>query len=442
MNSTSDTRDDVLRPDVFTYTRPVVDPRDAIAREKALGRLLDYLRRREYVAVLAPRQSGKTTFLYQVKASLRHSVYIDLESAAFGTLNELLGPFLLKLAVTDDEKRSLAGIRTFDELLRSPFVRGRIFLIDEIGASRSIAAEFLRSIRARYNESAPPAVRNSPTVTHDEERPPLFVIAGSTDLAELTLEANPAISPYNIAQTLWLDDFTYEELRPFIKRVSSKFTDDAIHLIADQTNGHPFLVQFLCDWLNQFSAEMLTAKLSNLEDSVYDSGIEDSVNIHSMIWHLWHGSPPADDALVMVAAILRGERIPFMRGNTLIRGLFLRHGCLRNHDGSCAIRNKIYDFVLRRNFDISRITQSEAAFPASTFPSVDQREEDKRAILALLAAEGRMSLSSLSVRTHIPPQRLDVALRQLDTRVEVIEGRQGGTLEKFLTADKRGTENV
>ncbi len=77
-----------------------------------------------------------------------------------------------------------------------------------------------------------------------------------------------------------------------------------------------------------------------------------------MIDQLWSSDGDAQGVLKLLEKIASGQRIPFAFSNKQTRLLALKHGAIRSHDDVCAIRNPIYEYVLQKQFEIQRHTQS------------------------------------------------------------------------------------
>lgn len=341
------------RDNPFEYTRLITDPRRAILRDELVAKVATHLQRNEYVSVLAPRQTGKTTFLHEIRRQIGDGCfYVDFEGTKYADLadlsHDLAGRIGVPYDVFQDTGQRQSGVFSrFLKSLKEPL--GRVFLIDEIRSLAQLSIEFLRNIRAYYNES----FDQEPTRVHK------FVIAGSIDLADLTLDADPNVSPYNIAIPLHLEDFASKDVQAFVgRRADAAFSKQSIERIFEYTNGHPYLVQFLCNYLYGLPMDVVEKKLDNLEALINECAIEGSINLQSMVEHLWENTEQSQRVLKLLDRILKGERIPFTESNGFIRKLWLQEGCIRNDQSYCAIRNPIYEVVLRKNFDIRRVTQN------------------------------------------------------------------------------------
>jgi hypothetical protein len=337
----------------FEYTRPIIDPSRAIVRSANIQQVIRHIQRREYVSILAPRQTGKTTFLQQVRSALKDAmpdnctVYIDFESPQVTDFASLIHYVALKVSDT------CPGISFPEQPVdHSNFVRMLqdwaeekpcTFLIDEVPSARALAFLFLATIRAYHQES----------LSNDSKGMHTFVIAGSTDLADLSREINPFVSPFNIAVGLFLDDFTHQEAATFIKQLASnRFTDDSIEKIVEYASGHPFLTQYLCYHLWDSPSQDRAQTLKSPDAVLKDLKLEDTVNIQSMIDAIWREPEHSKREIDLLRRVLQGERIRFSSSNRTVRNLVLQ-GCVVSKGGNCAIRNSIYEAVFKRNFAIN-----------------------------------------------------------------------------------------
>jgi hypothetical protein len=296
---------------------------------------------------VTPRQTGKTTFLHQLKQTselVDDWVYIDFEAKKYGNFEEMLCDLGQRVREYYPGVNIIGSHKFLGTLLKElAEFKECVFLIDELCSSREIAIQFLRSIRAYYNEC----------IADDIDRSHRFVVAGSTDLAAFTLEENPQLSPFNIAAEIYLSDFGIEQIQTFVEQNAKyKFSAKAIQQLFDYTNGHPFLIQFLCHNLFDYESQEIERKLEHLPTLLDELKPEHTVNVKNMIDQIWYAPEKSKDLAEMLLAILRGTLIPFSTSHKIIRDLYL-NGCIKKTEGGyCAIRNPIYETIIQKNFDI------------------------------------------------------------------------------------------
>ena len=402
----------------FRYTRFIDRPDEAIARPRELDRVMMHVSRGEYVSVLAPRQTGKTTFLHELRRRLPECIYVDLEGTQYSDVSEVVA----SLARSAGEERlaesgSLAGFLT--RLDRPP---GCIFLIDELSSARSLAVSFLRSVRAYYSEND----RRAP-VFHR------FVIAGSHDLADLTLDDDPDVSVFNIASVVYLEDFGKAEIAEFVgRRAEGALSSEVIERVFEYTQGHPFLTQFLCDYLYHKPRDGVEKQLADPARLLDECGVEASVNIQSMVSHLFESRSEPESVLPALEKILAGRSVTFSKSSRIIRRLYLQHGCIRDAQGSCVVRNPIYEAVLKKNVEI----RSEVSFPRATSGTPSEMVEDAmRRVESLLAGP---TLVNYSGYLHVSVATGEGALPLRKANVVRVEPGQELKLCVKLTPDRDG----
>ncbi len=346
----------------FVYTRPI-DAEKGIWRERYVEQVRNHILREEYVSVLAPRQTGKTTLLKQLLHKRREPfVYIDFERSLYSNFTEMARDFLDKILEYDpglnvnvevvNQKNFIKALNAIGES------RQFIFLIDELTASLEIAPLFLGAIRAYLNESL---MAKKPNLH-------IFVITGSTDLQALTLGIS---SPFNIAHIVNILDFEEKEVQEFIRQWGKeKFTVEIIQKIFSYTEGHPFLVQYVCHHLYNSSPGEMEAKLNSVSALIQEFEIERTVNITSMTHRLWEQSGESKK-LDYLRRILKGEEILFSSSLPII-GELIQEGCIKEKNGLCVIRNPIYKEILRKNFKadsmlIQKTTPTEEIYKPRRF---------------------------------------------------------------------------
>lgn len=330
---------DPMPDNPFQFTRPITDPEAAMPQERALDSVLSALRRRECVCVLAPRQTGKTTFLAQLSRQV-DSLYVDQEGRHPEDLRGLIQDVLESSGVRLPENSAPVEV-----LLRKLAEDSqRVVLVDELLGLKSVAVSFLEAVRVHYMTS--PAYRRAVL--------PL-VVSGSIDLADLTLGADSVNSPLNFATAVYLDDIPWQDVAAFVRPRAPQFSETAIQKICEYSNGHPFLVQFLCNHLYTLTQQEVEKQIADVASLVDASGVDRSVNVQSMVGGLFNSEKRPRGVIEILKSVLDGERVPFTLSSPLIRQLRLEHGCIRDDGGLCAIRNPIYRLVLERNFEIQRI---------------------------------------------------------------------------------------
>jgi class 3 adenylate cyclase len=239
----------------MTAERLVVGPLSAdadnyVARE-ADRRAAAYLERLDYVQITDPRQQGKTSLLFRLKRLLPEAyrvVYVDTESLRsdseaswYDDLASRVGGQLADVLDSSPPPRATdcSSFRSFlRHLVTAQREGGRrpvVIALDEVGSLRLAWAEgFFRVLREVY------------TVREFEAPFKLlgFVLAGAFDPATLIKDA--AISPFNVAQWVRLEDFSLAELVTLAERTTVERPDAAAEGVHQWTDGQPYLAHNLC----------------------------------------------------------------------------------------------------------------------------------------------------------------------------------------------------
>ena len=402
-------------PSPFCYTRFIDKPEEAIGRPAELDKVRLHLARGEYVSILAPRQTGKTTFLHDVRRRIPNSIYVDLEAKEYSDVSDVVA----SLARSAGDKRS-AKTRSLAEFLEGLGEPRRVFLVDELASARVVAASILRQIRAYYTES----LARQEKVIHQ------FVIAGSADLAALTQDDDPNVSPFNIAAVVYLEDFGMAETTEFVRRRAGEaFSSEVIGRVFEYTRGHPYLTQFLCDYLYHQPKDGIEKRLADLASFLEECGIEASVNIQSLVSHLFDSRNEPEFVLPTLKKILAGPNVAFSMSNRIIRRLQLQHGCIRNDQGMCVVRNPIYGSVLQKNIEIQSVASAptvKAEDPSETMGDAMRRPESLLARPRLVNYSGYLCVSLTAGPTVLSLQGRNVLMaasgQTLEMRVRLMPG--------------------
>ncbi len=343
----------------FYFLGPLRSDKVAVPRNNVCKQVIRYLDRQEYVSVLVPPQSGKTTFLHQLQVELCrqsqkcHVCNANLEGAGndmkalIRTLSQSVQMSVGVELDGDNNHESLKlgrNLVSWLKKLEPPF----IFLVDELPVDKQLAYRFLAAVRAYHNESQP--IRNEVSESQGRHR---FVLFVSTDLAFFSSSINPHLSPFNIAHEVELPDFTREETGDLIMRLTendseTSFGESMIDRIFTLTSGHPYLTQYLCYHLYELPVERRNEILVSAESAIEKCGIQDTVNVQSMVERLWRGEELQDE-LRLLRNILEGKKVHFMASVRAVKKLQLQ-GCIKNQNGWCTIRNPIYGAIFKDRF--------------------------------------------------------------------------------------------
>ena len=359
---------------------PVKDSLVFIHRDNQKKRIINGLADLNYYAIIAPRQTGKTTFMLQLINKIKdiefytyEPIYITLEDLVNIRKNEFYANIARKIinwlrnkyVFTNSNllngyekiKNNLGLEEFFIELSKAEFCYetpdgqqkkiGKkrnfkfIIFIDEIDAIKNLSLEFLRTIRAIHEQSS--FVEGFDRFS--------FIISGAINLAKLSLGRT---SPFNIAERVYLEDFMAEEVIGMIKNtldsIQIKYYKSFPKEIFQETNGHPCLVQKLCgkivdnaiiDKRGMIQKDDLTRQINNL--------IEEFDETLKTIWENIKKTGNLD----VLKRVFKGECIKYNECDEFSYELKLAGAIVKNEKGFCRIRNNILRTFFAKQFEVS-----------------------------------------------------------------------------------------
>jgi WD40 repeat protein len=243
----------------FSVGQPLHAVRAGYVRRRADDLLFDAVLAGRYAHVIAPCRSGKSSLIAATAARLEAKGFnvavLDLGqigerdagtdagrwyySVAYRILRQLRIRFDLQSWWQD---KSILGncqrlLEFYNEIVLR-FVQERIVIfVDEVQRVRenSIGAELLASIRSAHNGRA----------TDPEFGRLTFVLLGECDPVSLIDE--PALSPFNVTQSIPLDDFSRDDTDIFATELNltAEQARQALDRIYFWTSGQPYLTQKL-----------------------------------------------------------------------------------------------------------------------------------------------------------------------------------------------------
>jgi len=325
-------------------TRGPINPDKQIYIERPEDtKILQTVRREDYVTLLGARQTGKTSLLYMLRRQLTTEipVFVDLSkfsrhkgddwyACVANTVVERL-PQELRGAIGNTVHEQFS-----DHLLReiANALHGTdriVFLLDEIGTvPGEIRDDFFSTIRSIYNERE----------VDEFFQKYIFVLSGATPPAEL-ISHETKNSPFNVSKDIYMSDFSLEGVRKLgenLRLHGFKIDDSVIEHIYDWTHGHPNLTQEIFARLVQANPGEVTEQMVN--DSVDKLVAEGCHNLSHIIRRVQAVNQ-------QVLGILNGDlAIPFSLSNPEVLNLYLIGVIGKGTEGECVIRNKIYEEAL------------------------------------------------------------------------------------------------
>ncbi|NLG49943.1 MAG: CHAT domain-containing protein [Chloroflexi bacterium] len=305
----------------------------------------------QYLAVLSPRQAGKTTFLFRLMQLLQDfnsCVFVDLSVlraqdaracfryVAFRLVSELRG--LLSGAALASEMPQINGSVEFLEFLRGlaeVVALPRIIIaLDEVGAlAPEVSDSFFNTLRTVFTQGRG---MNSALSKY------LFVFSGAVDLYGLTFGTN---SPLNICEKLYLSDFSPSDVRRIVEqfaRLQVEVEPQAPDRIYELAGGHPYLTMRLCALLERAQVERVTVQAV---DAAAEELLVEDDNIRHVIHELERR--PAERRRLR-SVLMEGQSVPFSRNDPLLASLEMI-GVIRPTQ-PVQIRNPLYERALRQYY--------------------------------------------------------------------------------------------
>jgi type II secretory pathway predicted ATPase ExeA len=203
------------------------------------------VRKGRFMTLFAPRQAGKSTFFKLLLNELDKeftTVWISFENlktaskeAFYQALNHKL-----RRGLKTQSQLIIHNAISLDEFFEKTFEQSKslVLVIDEFeGIPDCVLSEVMHTFRQIYHQK-------------EYYRLHSLILVGVSTLAELVVSE---ASPFNIAETLQMPYFSFEEVRSLIGQYMTEskqiFEEQVIKAIYDNTQGQPGLVCGLCAYL-------------------------------------------------------------------------------------------------------------------------------------------------------------------------------------------------
>lgn len=311
----------------------------------------------DYVALIGPRLSGKTSMLVRLWHRLRQLpryavAYVNLSLystfAAERWYEAVYDALVASGAVPPPRGAVLEAIDFREEILQAlrhalPPGQVLIVLLDEVETVPvALRTPFFATLREMFVSRA---------ILTEFQRL-TFVLAGSYVADDLI--PDQTISPFRVAEKVYVEDAT--DITPLVAqldRLERPMSQDVPPRIFEWTEGDVYLTQRLCERLEQRypSGKLLPEAVDQvvqrylLEDDLFNS-------LESRL----RSQPPVLELIRSVIAQQTGLR--FSRINHTVSHAWLL-GCVKpNAYGNCLLRNAIYERILH---DLLRRLPAEAA---------------------------------------------------------------------------------
>ena len=300
-----------------------------------------------YGALLGARQTGKTSLLLKLRHALAGKygfVFVDFQAIEGAQpqqcFNYIAEQIVEQLADTTrvEEPPLLRDNRTFSAFLREFSRKARalriIVILDEVGAlPQETAIKLASTIRSVFTDRL---------VKPDLARY-VFLLAGAMDMMELTTGRTSPLG--NVTEKIYLGDLSLDESGQLLAEAFGGAGAGPFAKINRRlhnwTGGHPYWTQLLAATLE---SQMRPPTEKAIVDIIEEVMRTEDRNLPHIIRLL-----KEDNALWnLVESMLNGVPLRFSRANAAIAKLELI-GILKNQDGRCAIRNRIYQEAMHRH---------------------------------------------------------------------------------------------
>lgn len=333
---------------------PVKDELVCVPRNAYLKQVLEGIEREEYLTILGPNQIGKTTFFHQIKKEIKdvyHCIHFDFQvppSSDKDLYQLLIDQFCSEVPTAQTKSKTIQGknpareFLNFLEEFKTKDNKKIILLFDEIDDLPNLGT-FLHTWRMVFNGR----------LNKEELKRYNVIITGSVDLIKLTIGPN---SPFNIAQVLYIRDFSVEESEKLVdeprKYLDIKIEPEAKKYLLSQLSGHPQMLQHACHIL----VEKAKASNKHISENHVDEAINGLLVNNSSLDTLKENLKSDDGLKNLVIDVLKGKEKEF---SSYKEYSILGAGAIAEEKLKCKIRNKVYETfienILRRIEEESKL---------------------------------------------------------------------------------------
>lgn len=350
-------------------TRGPVDPTDErlyVVRPHVDDVVKQELKRGHIIALIGPRQTGKTSLLLKLRLHLStesgyQPIYLDVSPVETKS-SEAWFDYLLNSMVSQaksgtpnfvpDAERDQLGFRKIISFLAKSIESSNriVFMIDELGTiPPSVRYPFLSTIREIYvNRYVEPSFQK------------LSFVLGGTYLPDDLIKG--AASPFNVAKEV----YTIDSDRQGVKQIVGVFedsgklvTEEAIDQVYAWTHGHLYLTQRICEIIEErwpHSRQISRPLVDNAVDHLLRFG---DINLAHVLGVLEERPELYEHTRKLLDGSLRQY---FSLTSTTLARLDLL-GVIRKDEGNfCVIRNRVYEHALRMLYDSGVVPYTEHVF--------------------------------------------------------------------------------
>jgi tetratricopeptide (TPR) repeat protein len=263
------------------------------------------------------------------RACFRHIVDVALETRP--TILASAAAVIREQRAGDVPEAAVEYGRHLREILRAAGSSKIIVILDEVDSlvSVSYSDAILAQIRSTYFTRS-----NFP-----EYDRLTYVLSGVIEPTDLIKDKN--ISPFNIGEKIYLDDFSFDEVEEFLRKAGLRLTFPVVERIYSWTMGNPRITWDVCAAIEEMQISGLMVEPRNVDDVV------------DRLYLINFDKPPIDHIRVLVAgdAHLRNALISirYGKGDTIdekIRSKLYLAGITNASFNKPSIKNPIIDASL------------------------------------------------------------------------------------------------
>jgi len=361
------------------------------AADRQLARILNEMGRPGYV--LVARQMGKTNLLLNAKRQMIGGpdafIYVDVSNfvpdlraffrsvidACVDSYPELFNEASESIEHRRSNQRQLLEHKEHEFELRQLLIhmQGRLVIcLDEIDAlTKTIYSDHVFSlIRSIYF---------SGRTNFPEFNRLTYVLSGVAEPTEII--KNRSISPFNIGEKIYLEDFSWDEFQTFLQKAQLTLTEDSARTVFSWAGGNPRISWDLCSALEAYPGIITPSVIDDLVNRIYLSNFD---------------LPPVDHIRTLVAADkeLRNAIISiyYQRSQAISDAvksrLYLAGIISASTSNNISIKNKILENALSEKWLIEVERNEKTTLEHAEALYLDQRYVEALAAYEECEAEG------------------------------------------------------
>jgi hypothetical protein len=321
--------------------------------DTALEKLIN---RRSYVALIGPRLSGKSSMLLRQWARLRQSplhlpIYVSLgplmtlpEVDWYSQLHRQIAQQTNGLLpIPRDPAPHALALQAEIEMALDDQLKGKtlVVLLDQIEATpEKVGTAFFATLREMFvNRLMRPALNQA-----------VFVLAGRFIPDELIKD--PAISPFRVAETVYVEDATLEAITPLVACLGNEtrqLATDVPARVYEWTEGDVYLTHKLCAGLTRDIPQ--GAVLLADVDRAARRHLHEDDSFRKMWQQIQANLEIAD---LIVTLLEHREMVSFTRLQRHIMTAWLEGAIKEDGQGNCVLRSLVHESVF---YSLLRTTQ-------------------------------------------------------------------------------------